>query len=93
MSPSHLNYRANIDALKRAGCTDVISLSAVGSLRADLPPGLEGRAAPHAGKPVVLGIRPEDVHDADRPGGGASGAGSSFGTGAAAILGTRAAFF
>src|SRR3954451_15525059 len=37
--PSELNYRANIDALKRAGCTDVISLSAVGSLREDLPPG------------------------------------------------------
>jgi 5'-methylthioadenosine phosphorylase len=39
LSPSDLNYRANIDALKRVGCTDVISLSAVGSLRADLPPG------------------------------------------------------
>lgn len=37
--PSGLNYRANIDALKRAGCTDVISLSAVGSLREELPPG------------------------------------------------------
>jgi 5'-methylthioadenosine phosphorylase len=39
LSPTHLNYRANIDALKRSGVTDVISLSAVGSLRADLPPG------------------------------------------------------
>jgi 5'-methylthioadenosine phosphorylase len=39
LSPSHLNYRANIDALKRAGCTDILSLSAVGSLRAELPPG------------------------------------------------------
>jgi 5'-methylthioadenosine phosphorylase len=38
-SPSTINYRANIDALKRAGVTDVISLSAVGSLRADLVPG------------------------------------------------------
>ena len=37
--PSDLNYRANIDALKRSGVTDVISLSAVGSLREDLPPG------------------------------------------------------
>ena len=37
--PSELNYRANIDALKRSGVTDVISLSAVGSLREDLPPG------------------------------------------------------
>jgi len=39
LSPTHLNYRANIDALKRSGVTDVLSLSAVGSLRADLPPG------------------------------------------------------
>jgi 5'-methylthioadenosine phosphorylase len=39
LSPTHLNYRANIDALKRSGVTDVISLSAVGSLRPDLPPG------------------------------------------------------
>ena len=37
--PSEVNYRANIDALKRLGVTDVISLSAVGSLREDLPPG------------------------------------------------------
>jgi 5'-methylthioadenosine phosphorylase len=37
--PSELNYRANIDAMKRIGCTDLISLSAVGSLREDLPPG------------------------------------------------------
>jgi len=38
-SPSHLIYRANIDALKRSGVTDILSLSAVGSLREDLPPG------------------------------------------------------
>jgi 5'-methylthioadenosine phosphorylase len=38
-SPTSINYRANIDALKRVGVTDVISLSAVGSLRQDLPPG------------------------------------------------------
>ena len=37
--PSEINFRANIDALKRAGVTDLISLSAVGSLREDLPPG------------------------------------------------------
>src|ERR1041384_6584054 len=37
--PTEVNFRANIDALKRAGVTDVISLSAVGSLREDLPPG------------------------------------------------------
>jgi 5'-methylthioadenosine phosphorylase len=39
LSPSYLNYRANIDVLKRVGVTDVLSLSAVGSLREDLPPG------------------------------------------------------
>ena len=39
LSPTNLNYRANIDALKRSGVTDVLSLSAVGSLREDLPPG------------------------------------------------------
>lgn len=37
--PSELNFRANIDALKRAGVTEILSLSAVGSLREDLPPG------------------------------------------------------
>jgi 5'-methylthioadenosine phosphorylase len=37
--PSEINYRANIDALKRVGVTDIISVSAVGSLREDLPPG------------------------------------------------------
>jgi 5'-methylthioadenosine phosphorylase len=39
LSPSAINYRANIDALKRAGVTDVISVSACGSLREDLAPG------------------------------------------------------
>ncbi len=39
LSPSHLNYRANIDVLKRAGCTDVISLSACGSLKEEMAPG------------------------------------------------------
>src|SRR5580692_11474554 len=37
--PHEINYRANIDALKRAGVTSVLSLSAVGSLREDRPPG------------------------------------------------------
>lgn len=37
--PSELNFRANIDALKRAGVTEILSLSAVGSLRKDLSPG------------------------------------------------------
>jgi 5'-methylthioadenosine phosphorylase len=39
ISPSEINFRANIDALKRSGVTDLLSLSAVGSLREDLPPG------------------------------------------------------
>src|SRR5262245_31503603 len=38
-SPTSINYRANIDALKRAGATDVISVSACGSFREELPPG------------------------------------------------------
>jgi 5'-methylthioadenosine phosphorylase len=38
--PSDINYRANIDALKRAGVTDLVSLSAVGSYKEDLPPGM-----------------------------------------------------
>jgi 5'-methylthioadenosine phosphorylase len=37
--PSEIDYRANIDALKRAGVTDLISVSACGSLREELPPG------------------------------------------------------
>src|SRR4051812_43741463 len=37
--PEDLNFRANIDALKRAGCTDLLAISAVGSLREELPPG------------------------------------------------------
>jgi 5'-methylthioadenosine phosphorylase len=37
--PSEINFRANIDALKRLGVTDIISVSAVGSLREDLAPG------------------------------------------------------
>lgn len=37
--PSEINFRANIDALKRVGVTDVISVSAVGSLREHLSPG------------------------------------------------------
>ena len=37
--PTDINARANIDALKRAGCTDILSISAVGSLREELAPG------------------------------------------------------
>ena len=39
LPPSSINARANIDALKRAGCTDILSISAVGSLREGLAPG------------------------------------------------------
>jgi 5'-methylthioadenosine phosphorylase len=39
LPPSQINFRANIDALKRCGVTDIVSLSAVGSLREDLMPG------------------------------------------------------
>ena len=39
LPPSAIDYRANIDALKRAGATDVISVSACGSLREELTPG------------------------------------------------------
>jgi 5'-methylthioadenosine phosphorylase len=39
ITPTDLNNRANVDALKRAGCTDVLAISAVGSLREALAPG------------------------------------------------------
>ena len=40
VSPSKINFRANIDALKQLGVTDIVSVSAVGSLKNDLPPGM-----------------------------------------------------
>ena len=39
IAPGEINFRANIDALKRSGVTDILSVSAVGSLRDDLTPG------------------------------------------------------
>ena len=39
ISPTDINYRANIDVLKRAGVTDLVSLSACGSFKRELPPG------------------------------------------------------
>lgn len=39
IAPDEINYRANIAALKSAGCTEILALSAVGSFREDLPPG------------------------------------------------------
>ena len=40
ISPSNINYRANIDAFKKLGVTDILSLSSVGSLNEDLSPGV-----------------------------------------------------
>src|SRR5260370_4539494 len=40
LSPSDIDYRANIDALKRVGVTDLVSLSACGSFKEELPPGV-----------------------------------------------------
>ena len=40
LSPSGINYRANIDALKQAGVTDLVSVSACGSFKEELYPGL-----------------------------------------------------
>jgi 5'-methylthioadenosine phosphorylase len=67
LSPSDINYRANIDVLKRAGVTDLVSLSACGSFREDLPPGTfvlvdqfidrtHGRAASFFGKGCVAHV-------------------------------------
>ena len=39
ISPSKINFRANIDSLKQLGVTDIVSISAVGSLKEELPPG------------------------------------------------------
>ena len=67
LSPTHLNFRANIDVLKRAGVTDVLSVSAVGSLREALAPGdmvavdqfvdrTAGRAASFFGEGLVAHV-------------------------------------
>ena len=40
ISPTKINFRANIDALKQLGVTDIVSISAVGSLKEDLEPGM-----------------------------------------------------
>ena len=65
--PGEVNYRANIDALKRAGCTDVLALASVGSLREELAPGgfaivdqfidrTRGRAASFFGPGMVVHV-------------------------------------
>ena len=40
ISPTKINFRANVDALKQLGVTDIVSISAVGSLKEDLEPGM-----------------------------------------------------
>ena len=70
-APDKVNYRANIDALKRAGATDILAISAVGSLREDLAPGdfvsvsqfidrTRGRASSFFGEGVVAHVSMAD---------------------------------
>jgi len=80
ISPTDINYRANVDVLKRAGVTDIVSVSAVGSLREGLPPGTfvlvdqyidrtVERARSFFGKGFVAHVsmaRPVSPHLADR---------------------------
>lgn len=67
LSPSDINYRANIFALKQAGVTDLISVSACGSFKQELPPGkfvlvdqfvdrTQGRASSFFGKGMVAHV-------------------------------------
>src|SRR5271167_308883 len=67
LSPSDINYRANIDVLKRAGVTDLVSLSACGSFKNELTPGTfvlvdqfvdrtHGRAASFFGRGCVAHV-------------------------------------
>jgi 5'-methylthioadenosine phosphorylase len=71
LSPDAINYRANIDALKRAGVTDLVSVSACGSLQEALPPGslvlvdqfidrTRGRASSFFGKGLVAHVSMAD---------------------------------
>lgn len=70
-SPGHINYRANLDALKRAGATDVLAISAVGSLQEQFAPGdfvavaqmidrTRGRASSFFGEGVVAHVSMAD---------------------------------
>ncbi|KRA84327.1 S-methyl-5'-thioadenosine phosphorylase [Altererythrobacter sp. Root672] len=67
LAPSDINYRANIDVLKRCGVTDVLALSAIGSLREEMAPGdfvvvdqfidrTEGRARTFFGPGIVAHV-------------------------------------
>lgn len=60
--PGAVNARANVDILKRAGCTDILSVSAVGSLREDLAPGVFVVADQFIDRTVA---RPASFFDAD----------------------------
>ncbi len=71
VSPSELNSRANIDVLKRAGCTDILAISAVGSLREEIAPGqfaiaeqfidrTKGRASSYFGSGFVAHVSMAD---------------------------------
>jgi 5'-methylthioadenosine phosphorylase len=70
-APAQLNYRANVDALKRVGATDILAISAVGSLRESLAPGdfvavdqfidrTRGRASSFFGDEVVAHVSMAD---------------------------------
>jgi 5'-methylthioadenosine phosphorylase len=70
-APGQLNYRANVDALKRVGATDILAISAVGSLRDELAPGhfvaveqfidrTRGRASSFFGEGVVAHVSMAD---------------------------------
>jgi 5'-methylthioadenosine phosphorylase len=70
-APGQLNYRANVDALKRVGATDILAISAVGSLRDELAPGhfvavdqfidrTQGRASSFFGEGVVAHVSMAD---------------------------------
>ena len=64
VSPSEINYRANIAALKMLGATDVLSISAVGGLKQALPPGTVGEKVNAEFKDGVLMIRvPKDAKE------------------------------
>jgi 5'-methylthioadenosine phosphorylase len=71
IGPDRVNYRANIDALKQAGATDILAVSAVGSLREELAPGqfvavdqfidrTRGRASSFFGEGVVAHVSMAD---------------------------------
>ncbi|WP_043586426.1 MTAP family purine nucleoside phosphorylase [Geminisphaera colitermitum] len=63
--PHHINHRANIAALHKLGFCDVVALSSVGSLRADLPPGSLISCSDY----VALQQGPATYHDNDMDGG------------------------